>query len=145
MRVLLLSNIDKVGKSGEIVIVKNGFANNYLIPTNKAILASRTNIKELKQKRIEKNNKHNEIEFKEINDLTLIINVKTKNNKEIYGSINNKYIANLLNKLNYKIKQNNIKNKNFIKNTGDYKIELIYPKISEEAKIHLIIRENNKN
>lgn len=145
MRVLLLSNINKIGKIGETVLVKDGFANNYLIPKNKAILASRTNIKELRNKKIEQHTKYNQIEINKINNLTLIIPAKTKNNNEIYGSINNKYIIKTLNKLNHKIKQENIKNKNFIKNTGIYEIEITYPKIKNEIKIHLIIKENNKN
>lgn len=142
MRVLLLKNINNLGNAGEIVIVKNGFANNYLFPFKIAINASKNNIKELKNKKLEKVTDYNEKLFKEINELTVIINAKKKDNSEIYGVIDNKYIIKILNKLNYKIKKDNIKNKYLIKNTGKYEIILVYPKIKKEIKIYLIIKEN---
>ena len=45
MQVILLENISKLGKIGDLVKVKNGFARNYLLKKNKALRANKENIK----------------------------------------------------------------------------------------------------
>ena len=44
MQVILLENITKLGKIGDLVNVKNGFARNYLLKKNKALRANKENI-----------------------------------------------------------------------------------------------------
>lgn len=47
MEVILKEDIPTLGKAGEIVKVREGYGRNYLLPTQKAVLADRRNIKEL--------------------------------------------------------------------------------------------------
>ncbi|MDI9525232.1 MAG: 50S ribosomal protein L9, partial [Candidatus Cloacimonadota bacterium] len=47
MKVILLNHIEKLGKKGEVVSVKRGFARNYLIPRKLAIYATPQNMKHL--------------------------------------------------------------------------------------------------
>ena len=49
MKVILLENIRKVGSIGEIIDVKRGYARNYLILKNKALFASKENIKQVEK------------------------------------------------------------------------------------------------
>ena len=58
MEVILLENIKKLGRSGEKVEVKNGYARNYLIPRGFALRANEENLAVYESKRaeIEKNN-----------------------------------------------------------------------------------------
>ena len=53
MELILTSNIKKLGKIGDIVSVKAGYARNYLIPNNKAIRKTSENLKKLEEKRKE--------------------------------------------------------------------------------------------
>jgi len=59
MQVILLEQIRRLGNTGDVVKVKDGFARNYLIPSNKAIRATKDNISyfESKKSEIEKENK----------------------------------------------------------------------------------------
>ena len=41
MQIILLESLNKLGKAGDIVGVKNGYANNFLIPEKKAIIIRR--------------------------------------------------------------------------------------------------------
>ena len=50
MDIILLENIEKVGFKDEIVTVKNGYGRNFLIPQGKAILATESSVKVLKEK-----------------------------------------------------------------------------------------------
>ena len=44
MQIILLENISKLGKIGDLVVVKNGYARNYLLRENKALRANKENI-----------------------------------------------------------------------------------------------------
>ena len=47
MKVILREDIDNLGKSGELVTVKDGFGRNYLLPRKLAVLASEQNVRQL--------------------------------------------------------------------------------------------------
>ena len=51
MKVLLKENIEKLGERGEIVDVANGYARNYLLPRNFAVMATETNFRQLESER----------------------------------------------------------------------------------------------
>ena len=81
MQVILLENIKNLGKIGDVVMVKRGYARNYLIKFEKALNASKENIKIV-------NNKKDQLNKKD-----LVLKKEAKNNFEI------------LNKKNYKIQK----------------------------------------
>ena len=47
MQIILLETLNKLGKAGDVVSVKDGFANNFLIPQKKAIIANKKNLGDL--------------------------------------------------------------------------------------------------
>ena len=64
MQIILLESLKKIGKAGEVVTVKDGYANNFLIPQKKAIVANKANKKSL-DSRITEINKKNEVKVSE--------------------------------------------------------------------------------
>ena len=62
MQVILLENIKNLGKIGDVVNVKRGFARNYLLKYEKALNASKENIKIVNNKKEQLNKK--DLEFK---------------------------------------------------------------------------------
>jgi large subunit ribosomal protein L9 len=57
MEVILLENIKKLGKIGSKVKVANGFARNYLLKNNKALIASKENLEVFEKRKDELNKK----------------------------------------------------------------------------------------
>ena len=51
MKVILREDIDGLGKSGELVTVKDGFGRNYLLPRKKAVLANEQNLRQLEHEK----------------------------------------------------------------------------------------------
>ena len=93
MKVILLENIRKIGNIGEIVNVKRGFARNYLFSKNKALFASKENIKEvekikndLNKKDLERKKKAQEI-FDKINNASFLFKKLATEKDELYGSV----------------------------------------------------------
>ena len=60
MQIILLESIERVGKAGEIVAVKDGYANNFLLPKKFAIVANKKNKLDLESK-IEVISKKNDV------------------------------------------------------------------------------------
>ncbi len=111
---VILLNKNKLGKIGSIVNVKSGYARNYLIPYDKAIYATKSNIKEFNEKLTSilelKRKELYEINvlYKKINSLSpLIIKCKCSKNGRLFGSINSSYISKIIStKINFNIPKN---------------------------------------
>ena len=99
MQIILLESLTKLGKAGEIVSVKDGFARNYLIPQKKAIVANKKNKLNLadKMSHISENNK---IKIEDAENLkskiegkTIKIDMEANDDGKLYGAINQKFIV----------------------------------------------------
>ena len=131
MQVILLENIMKLGKIGDQVEVKNGFARNYLLRQGKALRASKENIEFVSKKKVELNKKNDESknQFKEIAakilNKTLKFNKESKENGELYGSIKPKEVSNAFKiELGVEINPSQIDLRQEITQIGKYKINI---------------------
>ena len=102
MEIILLETLNKLGKAGEIVTVKDGFANNFLIPNKKAIVANKKNKNELSTK-MSQINENNEKKIKEANNLKsklegkeIIIQMEANEEGNLYGNVSVKQVCNML-------------------------------------------------
>ena len=93
MQIILLESLSKIGKAGEVVSVKDGYAKNYLIPKNKAIVANKTNLANLKDS-VEKINLNNKFKIEEANSLkqkidekSFKITMEANEDGNLYGAI----------------------------------------------------------
>lgn len=131
IKVILLENIKGVGKKDEIIDVKDGYANNYLFPQKKAILANTENINKLKQKN-DKKVKQSENEIKRFNELknqldnkTIKFSVKAGDNGKVFGSIGAKEIVDAINKqLNIVIDKKYFSNCDRLKTLGTHNFQV---------------------
>ena len=143
MRIILLESIDRVGKAGEIVAVKDGYANNYLIPRKLAIVANKNNKLEL-QSRLNVISKQKEQKIKEANALKLEIDkisltmrVEANDEGGLYGTITQKQISDLLKAEGHSILNENIVTGE-IKSIGEFEITIkIYEDISSTLKVSI--------
>ena len=143
MQIILLESIDRVGKAGEIVAVKDGYANNYLIPRKLAIVANKNNKLEL-QSKLDVISKRNEQKIEEANALkleldkiSLTMRVEANDEGGLYGAITQKQISDLL-----KAEGHSILNENIItgeiKVLGEFEITIkIYEDISSTLKVSI--------
>lgn len=99
MEIILKQDVANLGHENDIVIVKNGYARNYLIPQGMAALATDINRKilaeNLKQKshKIEKIKNEANLLAGKLNDITVKLATKVSESGKIYGSVNNIQIA----------------------------------------------------
>ena len=130
MKVILKENIEKLGFKDEIVDVKNGFARNFLIPKNKAVIATENAIKVLNDKlRQQESRLNEEIEnanktVEELSKLSIVIKSKLQEDgKKLFGSISSKQLVDEIGKQGIEIDRKFVKLSS-IKETGSYTAEI---------------------
>ena len=143
MKVILLEDIKNIGKKGQIINAKDGYARNYLIPKKLAIEATETNIRNLEAEKRRKEEKENELLQEaraleeELMKKTIVIKAKTGEHGKLFGSITTKEISDVLEK-EHKI---TIDKKKFdleepIKSVGEYKVRIkLHPQVNAELKV----------
>ena len=130
MKVILKENIEKLGFKDEIVDVKNGFARNFLIPQNKAVIATENAIKVLNEKlRQQESRLNEEIEnankiVEELRKLSIVIKSKLQEDgKKLFGSISSKQLVDEIGKQGIEIDRKFVKLSS-IKEIGSYTAEI---------------------
>ena len=152
MKVILLENLKKIGTIGEIISVKRGFARNYLIANQKALYASKENIKqvekiknELSKKDLEKKKNAKQI-MEKINNKVFSVRKVVTENKELYGSIKTTEISKLIfEKLNIEVKPSLIQPLKEIKSIGTFKVNVdLHSDVQAELKIKVDSQDQTK-
>ena len=145
MQVILLENIMKLGKIGDQVVVKNGFARNYLLRQGKALRASKENIEFVSKKKVELNKINDETknQFKEIalkiTNKILKFNKESKENGELYGSVKPKEVSNAFKTiLKVEITPSQIDLRQEITQIGKYKINVnLHAEVTASVNLHV--------
>ncbi len=130
MKVILTTNIKKLGKIGDLVSVKDGYARNFLFPNKMALRENKKNLDYYEKIKDEmtanEETKKNEAKklLSEISKIEIIFNKEADDKNQLYGSISKKEIIDYLNKESLKIKSDDLYIKEAIKTLGEHKIEI---------------------
>ncbi|MGB9739503.1 MAG: 50S ribosomal protein L9 [Chloroflexus aggregans] len=129
MKVLLLQDVEHLGKAGEIKDVSGGYGRNYLIPKGFAVLATKGQIKQAEERlaaqrrRAEAMRKEAEALAAKLAALTLTFVVKVGEQDRLYGSVTNADIAAKLHEVaGVEIDRRKIALEDPIKRTGEYEV-----------------------
>jgi len=148
MEIILKQDIANLGFKDDTVVVKNGYARNYLIPQGMATLATvsakKVLAENLKQRAHKESKIKDEAEAKAaaIAALTAIqIGAKASENGKIFGSVNNIQIAEALSKAGVEVdrRQIIIKDADNIKNVGTYNaIIKLHKEVTAEVSFEVV-------
>ena len=152
MKVILLENLKKIGTIGEIIDVKRGFGRNYLIANQKALYASKDNIKQVEKIKVELGKKDLEKKkiakqiMEKINNKILTVNKLVTENKDLYGSIKPTEISKLINESEkIDIKPSLIQPLKEIKSLGTFKVKIdLHSEVQAEIKIKVVSLDQSK-
>lgn len=144
MKVILLSDVAKVGKKGEIKEVADGYARNFLIARGLAVMESVGSKKILAKQneeaaRLDEQKRGEALELKKVLEAkTLVFKVKAKDGK-VSGSISSKQIEEELKKQGITIDKRKIRNSEPLNSLGttDVQIEL-YKNVIGTIKVRLV-------
>ncbi|MCL5781077.1 MAG: 50S ribosomal protein L9 [Firmicutes bacterium] len=146
MQVVLLQDVAKLGKKGDIVNVTEGYARNFLFPRNLASPASEGKLKEIhtqRQTQAAKKQKEEEQARQmaaKINNLTVVLKAKVGDAGRLFGAISSKDIADGLKAQHgYDIDKKKIVLKEPIKTLGTHRITIkIHPVAQAEISVDVV-------
>ncbi len=130
MKVILLEDVENVGKKYEVKEVKDGHARNFLIPKNLVKLANKKNLTWLKsergeiEKQAEEDLKKSQALASTLGDLEVTISVKVGPEGQLFESINNVKIAEKLKEMGYNVKKSQVILQNPIKELGEFPVKI---------------------
>jgi len=145
MEVILTKDVDKVGKSGTVIKVKDGFARNFLMPNNLALPVTAENLKRLelvKQKKAleaEKiKNDSNELKIK-LEKLSLTIPVLAQEDEKMYASVTAQDIASALKEEGIEVDKSCVILDGPVKALGIYEAAVnLHPEVTAKLKIWIV-------
>ena len=149
MKIILLKEIESLGKQYDIVTLKDGYARNYLIPRNYAIPADQANIAGLEKnkkrfsKTIERKKKASMGLAEKIDNATVKTTIKMGVDGKSFGSITSQNIIELLNTEGIEISKKNIVLEEAIKQPGVYDIK-VHLGESIDAVFKLVVLEEGE-
>ena len=145
MKIILLSDVENLGESGDVIAVKPGYARNKLIPQGLALRASNRNIAVANEKKrvatakLERENQALNVLAKKLSKVEITIEVKVGDEEKMFGSITNKDIHKELIDKGFEIEKNQISIEEPIKALGIYHINIKISKdITSDVKLYVI-------
>ena len=145
MDVILLKDYLSLGKTGDMIKVKAGFARNFLIPKGIALRASSKNLsifeeqKKFEKVRQKREKSLNENIAKKLSKLEITIEAQVGEEDKMFGSITAKDIQKSIVEKGIKVEQNFIQLDKPIKALGIYNVDIIVTKnIRSTVKVYVI-------
>ena len=148
MKVILLQDVKKMGKKGDVIEASDGYARNYLFPRKLAEEATANALHVVNAKKEnERKKKLAELEAAqklaaELKGKEVTINAKAGDNGRLFGAITNKDVAEVINsQFNLSIDKKKVV-VNTIKVAGTYEVEVkLYPEVSTKMKVNIVPKQ----
>ncbi|MEE9260119.1 MAG: 50S ribosomal protein L9 [Candidatus Scalindua sediminis] len=151
MKVLLKRDIKELGNNGDVVVVANGYARNYLLPKKFATIVTPGNVKQIKLQRKKQEEKRTEEMEKlqalanEISNVSCTITVKTNEEGKLFGSVTAHHIANALSEKGYHVDENMVILETAIKKCDLYNVTVaLHPEIKSQCRVW-VVSESEKS
>lgn len=145
MKLILKEDVAGLGYKDDVVEVKSGYGRNYLIPTQKAVIASPSALKVLAENQRQRAHKLAKIKADAeataaaLKDVKLTIGAKTSSTGTIFGSVNAIQVAEALEKLGHNIDRKLIVIKEPVKEVGEYvAIIKLHKEVSAEVPFEVV-------
>jgi large subunit ribosomal protein L9 len=130
MKVILRQNYEPLGKIGDLVEVKDGYARNYLLPHKIAYTALKGNIRALEEEKklvVKKTRQELKVAEElaiELEKVSVTIPVQVGEEDKIFGSVTTQMIADALKEKSYDIDKRKIEIEEAIKTLGIYSVNI---------------------
>lgn len=145
MKLILRENHDKLGKIGDVINVKDGYARNYLIPRKIAYIATEGNLivldeeKKQRELKLQKEIKSAQTLALELEKVSLTMPVQVGEDDRLYGSVTSQMISDSLKEKGYSIDKKQIEIEEPIKVLGIYSVDIrLASNINTKVKVWVV-------
>jgi large subunit ribosomal protein L9 len=145
MEIILRQAVENLGKPGDVVKVKNGYARNYLLPHNLAYEATPGNLKRIQQERArleaaesQRRGSAQEIATK-LEQVSVTFSARVGDEGKLFGSVTASDIAQQLEQQGYRIEKRQIDLHEPIKSLGVYRVPVrLHADVKPEIRVWVI-------
>ena len=144
MKIILIETLENIGKAGQVLTVKDGFARNYLLPKKYAVMATSANLKKVEtiaaeaKAKADKKNAEFKLLADKINSLeTAAFMRRAEDDGKLFGSVSEVDLIKFLADHGVSVSKNNILLDKHIKTTGEYEVKVTF---SAEVSAMLKVR-----
>ncbi len=145
MKVILCQTVKSLGERGDVILVSDGYARNYLIPRRLAWEADEKNIRRLKEEKRKEGEKDEKILrsavtfASKLDKISCTITVKTGESEKIFGAVTSSDIREALLSKGINVDKKDILLDEPIKKLGVYTMEVrIHPKVTGRVKVWVV-------
>jgi large subunit ribosomal protein L9 len=145
MKVILRKDHEKLGSTGSVVDVKDGYARNYLIPKNLAYPASAGSMRALEEEkkqasmRVNKELKGSERVAAELEKVSITLQMKVGEDEKLFGSVTAQMIADALKEKGLELDKRIIDLEEPIKALGIYTVTVkLHPSVTGKVKVWVV-------
>lgn len=144
MKVILMERVEKLGQMGDVVTVKPGFARNFLLPREKALRATKTNLERFEKQRaqLEAHNLERRTEAEQLaakmGDVSVILIRQASDAGQLYGSVNARDIAEAVTAEGFTVERRQIALDRPIKALGIHPVRVqLHPEVDVTVKANV--------
>jgi large subunit ribosomal protein L9 len=145
VQLLLIQNVDHLGKTGDVVEVRPGYANNYLLPQGLATIASDHHVRMIEKHRsrleeIERARLKNLRDLsKELEKQSLTIEANATDEGHLYGSVGAPEIVSALKQAGFQVTADQVRLEGPLKELGLYTVKIqLHQQVGAEVKVWVV-------
>lgn len=145
MKVILMEDVDGLGRAGDIVQVADGYARNYLLPRKMALKASPKNLKAFEEERkrmvfrMDRARRDAQAMAEELNQLSLTVEVQVGEEDRMFGAVTSQTIAQLLREKGFDVDKRKIILEEPIRALGVYTVPVrLMPDVEAKVKVWVV-------
>jgi len=140
-----MRDVDRVGAAGDVVQVADGFARNFLIPQNQALMASDANMAQFESRRrqldaaADREQRAAVTEAQQLEKASLTVQVKVGEGDRLFGSVTSQNLADLLSEQGHEIDRRTIELEEPIRSLGVYNVPIhLHPEVTATVKVWVV-------
>ena len=150
MEVILLEHVEKLGKMGDKVNVKNGYARNYLLPQNKALRATESNVAYFEKQKAELEARNQALyedaskKAEALQGFKTVLIRQAAETGQLYGSVTIRDIAAAVKEAGFDVERRLVYLEKPIKDLGVYQVKInLHPEVSQTILVN-VARTNDE-
>jgi large subunit ribosomal protein L9 len=145
LELILLKDVEHVGRKGDVVKVRDGFARNFLIPQNLGLPSTRANREFVEEQRVraEKRQSRERItaqsKAEELQQLKLTVEAACGEKEKLFGSVTSEDIRELLVQRGYAVEKKHVQLKEPIRQLGSHQVVVeLYPQVKAAVTVEVV-------
>ena len=145
MKIILKEDFESLGKVGEVVEVKAGFARNFLIPKQVALQATPQNLRVFEQEKarnkikLSKDKRDAEVLAEQLKEVSLTANVQVGEEDKIFGAVTSQNISELLSAKGFEIDKRKIQLEEPLKALGVFEVPIkLHTEVEAKIKVWVV-------